>query len=95
MARKKLKLSPPPTVIDNGLDTAWNKWFSMIQERVGEGPFMVRGYYKASLPPAQDWYDSSVENSFTGLIMVVDSTPPTIAFSNGTDWLSLTDGSIV
>lgn len=96
MRNKKVNLSPPPTSLDPGLPYQWITWIESLYQRVGSGPFAIQGYLKSGLPDASKWFGSAQDNSFTGVIFVVDdSGGPTLAFSNGSNWLRIRDNSII
>lgn len=78
----------PPPVTPN------QEWFRLLYERIGEGPFPIRGYSRSALPTAADWQ----ANDFTGLIFVYDSTgtpAKILAYSDGTNWLRVDTGVAV
>lgn len=70
-----------------------SEWLSMLDRRVGDGPFLIRGYTIAGLPPASEWGST---DDFTSIIYVLDETGgPTLAFSDGTNWRRVQDRAIV
>jgi len=86
----RLRLSPPNISTE---DVSLKQWLNEVYNRVGSGPFMVPVYTKADLPDAAMWGDNT---SFTSLIYVKDETGGAVlAFSNGTNWLRVTDRAIV
>lgn len=87
----KPRFSAPPQ-IDDLADFQWRKWFNEIFERVGQGPFPIQGYDVNNLPSASRNGSTSSTNAFSSIIFVYDATAgPTLAFSDGTNWLSTLD----
>lgn len=85
----KLRLSPPQALTEQGK----NKWLFELYKRIGDGPFMLRGYTVTSLPPATDWGDGT---EFSSLVFVSNETGGAVlAFSDGTNWRRVTDRAIV
>jgi len=85
----KLRLSSPKASTDHGRAM----WLNELYERIGEGPFMIRGYTIASTPSASEWGDGV---AFSSLIFVSDETGgATLAFSDGTNWRRVQDRSII
>lgn len=96
MRNSKTSLSPPPTLLDSGLPYQWTSWFEEIHQRLGYGVFAFRGYNKANLPDPRSWYSGKQGDSFTGMILVTDdSGGPTLAFSNGSNWLRIRDNVVI
>lgn len=97
MRDKKVRLSPPPTPVDTGLPYQWLLWFESFFNRVGAGPFLIQGYnVTEGLPDPSEWFSNTSGNSFTGVILVVGSEGgPTLAFSNGSNWLRVRDNGII
>ena len=103
---KKVQLNSPPTNIIShvrvGDEEAEFKlpyqlmiWLNSIFNRVGEGPFLVQGYTVAALPAPEN-YGSIGDDPFSSMIFIKDETGgPTMAFSNGTNWLRVSDNAIV
>ena len=93
----KLDFSAPPSLLDNGFSYSWLKWFETIFNRVGSGPFKVRGYSRTSLPEADEWGDITVtRQEFSSIIFVYNATQgASLAYSDGTNWLSVIDGLAV
>lgn len=91
-----VELSPPPSFIESGLSSEWLRWFETIFERIGNGPFKVRGYEVAALPSASDWASNNTTNLFSSIIYVTDeSGGSTLAFSDGTNWRRVWDLAVV
>jgi hypothetical protein len=102
----KVELNPPPSNIIShlrvgGEEVEYNLpyqlliWLNSIFNRVGGGPFLVQGYQVASLPDATS-YGSTAGDTFSALIFITDeSGGPTMAFSDGTNWLRISDNTIV
>jgi hypothetical protein len=65
---------------------AWREQLQ-IGELTVEQPLVLKSFIIADLPPAADWLH--------GIVTVPDATPPCIAFSDGTDWLTSDDGTAV
>lgn len=96
MPNRKVRLSPPPAQVPDVNSYKWRSWFSELRERLGETPFQIQGYAVAALPNAADWGSVSANDPFSSLIFVYDeSGGPVMAYSNGTNWLRVTDGAIV
>ena len=96
MPKRKVRLNVPPTHIKDVSHYQWNKWFDGFRERVGEGPLQVQGYSSAFLPDPQDWGSLSTNDPFSSIIFVYNAAGgPTIAFSDGTDWISALTGAPV
>jgi len=92
MANSRVHL-PHPTSYTKGLEPQFATWLQRLHRRLGEGPFMVRGYSVTGLPTASEWGNTT---DFSSLIYVYDATGgATIAFSNGTNWLRLSDNTVV
>ncbi len=87
-----INLSPPPQQIEE-FDYIWKRWLYSLFKRVGSGPFMVRGYTVASVPPAASHSDN---NTFSSLVYISDETGgATLAFSDGTNWRRVQDRTII
>jgi hypothetical protein len=96
MASNRVRLSPPPHYNPDVSSWEWRNWFNEARERVGEGPLKVQGYAVAGLPPAADWGSTASGNNFSSIVFVHDETGgPVLAYSDGTDWLRVTDGAVV
>lgn len=96
MPKRKVRLNPVPSPVVEMNSYQWRTWFSELRSRTGEGPLPVQGYSVATLPPAEDWGSISSSDPFSSLIFVYDeSGGPTLAYSNGTNWLRTSDGAIV
>lgn len=92
----KVRLTSPPRQEKDLNQRVWLDWFNLMYERVGEGPFLLRGYSVSNLPSASSWGNTSSDNPFSSLIFVYDETGgATLAFSDGTDWRRLQDRAIV
>lgn len=90
----RVNLTPPRK--DDALDPKTSHYLIEVFERLGEGPFLIQGYDKASLPAAADFGDTTAGQSFTSLIFVSDDTGGAIvAFSDGTNWRRVTDRAII
>lgn len=86
MANSKLYL-PHPLGYSHGLTQQFSTWLQILHARLGEGPFMVKGYSKNDLPPADQWGHAT---QFTALIYIHDAEGGgAIAYSDGTQWLPL------
>jgi hypothetical protein len=88
---RKVRLAPPKPPREWG---SFNIWLHELWSRVGEGPFLVQGYSRASLPDASEWED----DTFSALIYVYDSTgtpAKILAYSDGTNWLRVDTGVAV
>ena len=102
----KVELSPPPSNIISHLRVGDEEveykfpyqlliWLNSIFNRVGGGPFLIQGYAVASLPSAES-YGALTGDSFSSLIFVADEVGgPTMAFSDGVNWLRCSDNAIV
>lgn len=102
----KVQLSSPPTNIIQKVRVGneeveyqfpyqYLTWLNSVFNRVGSGPFLIQGYSVTDLPDPSE-YGSTGEDSFSSLIFVSDETNgPTMAFSNGVNWLRLSDNQIV
>lgn len=87
-----VQLSPPPSYIQDVSDYRWVRWFSEVFDRIGSGPFSVRGYTVAGLPSASEFGGTD----FSSIIFVSnESGGATLAFSDGTNWRRVTDNAIV
>lgn len=90
MSKIRLNKFNRPTTNDLSL---LYSWLEQLDTRVGEGPFLIKGYAVASLPPAAQWGST---NDFTSIIYVVDEVGgATLAFSDGTNWRRVQDRVIV
>lgn len=92
MASSRVSLPQPPT---QGLQLPFSlrNWLQQLYVRLGEGPFMVKGYSCAGLPDPKSWGHST---EFSSLIYVNDDIGGAVlAFSDGTNWRRLTDRSVV
>ena len=102
----KVQLNPPPTNIMQHVQVGAEQvefplpyqlliWLNSIFNRVGSGPFLVQGYTVAALPDATESGSVGTE-PFSSIIFVSDeSGGPTLAFSDGTNWLRMSDNAIV
>jgi len=91
----KLDFSPPPSLIDAGFSFSWLKWFESVFDRVGSGPFKIRGYSVSNLPTVSDWGSLVAGSEFSSLIFIYDESGGAIpAFSDGTNWRRVTDRAI-
>lgn len=91
----RVRLAPPPTNIQSN-SRSWTDWLSTLHRRVGEGPFLIKGYSVSNLPDATEWGSVSSDNPFSSIIFVYDeSSGSTLAYSDGTDWRSVATLSIV
>jgi hypothetical protein len=71
-------------------------WFANIQQRVGEGPFLVQGYGVSGLPSASNMGSTAAADPFSSIIFVYDETGgATLAFSDGTNWRRVQDRAVV
>jgi hypothetical protein len=96
MPNRKVRLNPVPSPVLNMDDYRWRTWFSELRSRTGEGPLLVQGYSVASLPAAEDWGSIDPDDPFSSMIFIYDEAGgPVMAYSNGTNWLRVTDGGIV
>lgn len=67
----------------------WFRWVSRVTDRLnGREPLKLRAYTVASLPAAADWLNSAV-------IVSDEVGGATIAISDGTSWLRVSDGTKV
>ena len=101
---KPIDLSPPPSMSEKFMPMTWCNWFNQIFDRVGNGPFMIQGYSRASLVGGAaaaikptEWASLDSSNAFTSLVFVYDEATgvPCLAYSNGTNWLRVHDNVIV
>ncbi len=89
------KLDPAPVQVKDLTSPTWSKWFSKIQFNIGRGSIGIEGYAKAALPDATK-LGSSSSPAFSSIIFVYDEVGgPTLAFSNGTNWLRVQDRAVV
>lgn len=94
----KVILNPPPNISTTEGESSWKTWFNSVHARVGEGPLLIQGYGQAGVPSVDDWGSLDTSDPFSSIIFVIDAfdgdvgTQPTIAFSNGTEWISLLTG---
>ena len=98
-------IGPPPFHVVDTNDSHWREWFNEVFDRIGGIPFGINGTTVAELPPAGEHgsinttaptVEARNPNPFTSLIFVVDETGgPTLAFSDGKDWLRVQDLAIV
>ena len=96
VAIKKVSLSPPPSKLDSGLSAGWLRWIETIYARVGNGPLLQQGYSRTGTPPADEWGSLVSPNTFSSTIFVYDATGgATLAFSNGSSWISCITGLAV
>lgn len=101
-----VRLSPPPTNLITYLTLGGEQvkftlpyqmlvWLNSIFDRVGEGPLGIQGYLKDDLPDATE-AGSTTGDVFSSLIFVADATGgPTVAFSDGTNWLRISDNTVI
>lgn len=89
---KKIDLPPAPTY-DKDLPYSLTMWLQKVRARVGEGPFMLKGYKTADLPDPKEWGDSE---EFASIVWVtdMDGTDPGLAFSDGTNWRRVRNNGI-
>lgn len=102
----KVELTAPPTNLVSHLTVGGEQiqhelpyqlliWFNSLFNRVGQGPFSVQGYTKEALP-SPDEYGSLSGDVFSSIIFVANATGgPTLAFSDGQNWLRLSDNTTV
>ena len=94
--RNKVSLSPPPSLIPTDLPSAWLLWFEQLSTRVGSGPLKVAGYSRTALPPATAWGSLVAGQEYSSTIFVHNANQgPSVAFSDGTNWISSIDGLTV
>ena len=92
---EKVRLSPPPQLLD-GIPYHWKRWFEEISSRLGGGPFLLKSYSRTSLPSASEWGSVSAGDEFSSIIYVPNASGgETIAWSNGTNWISARTGAAV
>lgn len=99
----RIELSPPPSTVKSDIPSSFLRWFQQIFDRVGTGPFKIQGYNKADLasvvtnPLAPNrWGFTSTEDSFSSIIYVTDDVDgATLAFSDGTNWLRVSDRAVI
>jgi hypothetical protein len=91
---RAVRLPPPPPQTGN---PAVQTWLANVHSRVGDGPFLVQGYNRANVPPADEWANLTSPNYFSSLIFVIDAggATPMLAFSNGTDWIRVDTGAAI
>lgn len=86
-----VNIEPTPQIPDFG--PVWRRWLYQLYVRVKPGPFKIKAYAKADLPPASDWSDGS---TFSAIVYVTDEVGGAVlAFSDGTNWRRVTDRAIV
>lgn len=96
MARRVALQSYQRRESDNATTHAIQEHLQDIDERVGEGPFLLQGYSVGALPDATKWGSSAAATAFSSLIFIYNETGgATLAFSNGTNWLRVQDRAIV
>lgn len=89
MARR-VRMSPLPTT---PLESdATRKWLTDLGTRVGSGPFVIQGYAANALPSPATWGSVSASDPFSSLIFVL-TTPPCVAYTDGTNWINITTGT--
>lgn len=94
-----MSLNPrPPFAPDGSPD--WAK--TMLRETLEyiramfRKPVYLPAFTVADLPSASDWYNAVSRNGFSSMIYVSDeSGGPVPAFTDGTNWLRVTDRNIV
>lgn len=92
---RRVRLDPTPDTI-NIPEHMRRTSQEILRERVGEGPFLIQGYDKNSLPDATEWGSISPTDPFTSIIFVWNETGgETLAYSDGTDWRRVSDRAIV
>ncbi len=92
---KAVVFPPPPNMSDSVISQIFKNWFKRLHDRVGEGPFMIQGYSRTSLPTASDWA-ATTDPSFTSLIWVYNATGGAcVAYSDGTNWRRVDTNAIV
>lgn len=93
---RKVDLSSPPTLLDSGLPYQWSKWLELLYTRVGSGPLKHQGYARTALPDVTKWGSVISTDPFTSTIFVYNATGgATLAFSDGTSWISCITGVAV
>lgn len=93
---RKIRLNPVPSPVLEMNDYRWRTWFTELRSRTGEGPLLIQGYAVTSLPNPEDWGSLNSEDPFSSMIFVYnESGGPVLAYSDGTNWLRVTDGAIV
>ncbi len=93
---KKVTLSPPPNSDFDSESIEWRTWFNAAHTRVGEGPLLIQGYAKASLPNVSLWGSTGSSDPFSSIIFVTDDVGgPTLAFSDGTSWKRVSDNAVI
>lgn len=107
----KPNIVPPPFHLTDVSDYDWKRWFNDLEVRLGNVPFSIPGAKEEDLitvvPPAElpkfdarrhghipTGPDDNV-TPYTSLIFVYDLSPPKIAYSNGTNWLTIDDNTII
>jgi len=86
-----IRISPPPYTLE--FDSVWRTWLNNIFERIGNGPFMIKGYTVATVPDANMYSDGT---DFSSIIYVSDETGgSTLAFTDGTNWRRVQDRAII
>jgi hypothetical protein len=66
------------------------EWIELLYRRVGGDAFPVKGYSIATVPPASQW----AAGDFSSLIYVNNAAGgASMAFSNGTNWISVITGN--
>lgn len=83
------KLIPPAPPQGN---PEMEQWLELVRQRVGFTFFPVKGYSRTDLPAASDY--ESTDRTF--MIYVHDATGgASLAYSNGTNWISVITGAAV
>ncbi len=95
----KVTLSSPPSFDIEEEQSSWKTWFNSIHTRVGEGPFLIQGFNKADprFPSASSFgTDDTPVDIFSSIIYVPDASGgASLAFSDGSEWISLLTGSAI
>ena len=96
----KSRISPSPTHISDLTSFEWTKWFNSLTAMLGTSPLKVQAYSVADLATddldAARWGELTPKDAFSSIVFVYDeSAGPTLAYSNGTDWLRVQDNAIV
>lgn len=96
----KNRISGPPSIIESTLPDEWLRWFKTIHDMLGVSPLKLQAYSVTdlatdNLDPAR-WGNTTPKDAFSSLVFVYDETSgPTLAFSDGTDWRRVQDRVIV
>jgi len=92
MPRNRTDIEPCPSYVQE-FNSIWRTWLNTVFEKIGSGPVLIKSYTVTSSPSASE---SGDDNTFSSLIYITDEVGgPTLAFSDGTNWLRVQDRAII